>query len=95
VRSERASFGFHRAAAGAGLGGELAADLGEARVLYVPGEAMVGEHPGDVEVLDHDRAVGGGEHRGELVDSVPALVGDLPEDALRDYIAAREREALG
>ena len=57
-----------------GLVGQLAADLGEAGVGDVPGQPPVAQHPGDVEVFDHDRAVLPGQPGGELVQSVAAQV---------------------
>ena len=50
-----------------GLVLELVAQLAERRVRHVPGEAPVLDHPGGVEVLDHDRCATARQGRGVLV----------------------------
>src|SRR5258705_10191532 len=78
----RACFGGGKPAVGdgecagvpAGFVGELAAQFGEPGVGDVPGQAPVAQDPGDVEILDHDAAVGGGQAGGEFVQPVAAEV---------------------
>jgi hypothetical protein len=55
-----------------GLVGELAAKLSQADVGEDASETAVADHPGEIEVLDDDDAVLGGEGGGELVERVAA-----------------------
>jgi hypothetical protein len=55
---------------------DLATEFGHADAGDVPGQALVAEHPGDVEVFDHYRAVLADEPGGQLVQAVAAGVGD-------------------
>ena len=48
-----------------------------ARVGDAAGEAVVAQHPGDVQVLDHHRPIGAGQGAREVVQGVAAQVGDL------------------
>ncbi len=55
---------------------QLPAEFPKRSVRDVPGEPMVFDHPGDVQVLNDDGPELPGQAGGELVESVPALVGD-------------------
>jgi hypothetical protein len=57
----------HGAAGPTGFVLDLASEFAPADTGDVAGEAPVAEHPGDVQVLDHYRAVGPRESGGELV----------------------------
>src|ERR1700738_2627571 len=63
-----------RSAAPRGLVRELSSELGESGAVQRTGEAVVAEHPGDVQSLDHDRPARRGKPGGELVHRVPAHV---------------------
>jgi hypothetical protein len=54
---------------------DLASEFAPADPGDAPGEAPVAEHPSDVEVFDHYRAVLADEPGGQLVQAVPACVG--------------------
>ncbi|MEO6088556.1 MAG: hypothetical protein ABIQ18_36135 [Umezawaea sp.] len=59
-----------------GLVLDLAAELAHADPGDVPGQTLILEHPGDVEVLDHDRAVSADQTGGQLVQAIAAGVRD-------------------
>jgi hypothetical protein len=74
--------GHHQSAAvPLGLVAEQAAQLGHPGIGDGAGQAAVADHPGDVELFHHHRAVLGGERGGELVQRVPAQVGGSGMDA--------------
>jgi hypothetical protein len=66
----------HPAAMPCGLVLHLPAELPERRVRDVPGQPPVPRHPGCVQVLDHDRPELRRQAGRQLVQAVPALVGD-------------------
>ena len=61
---------MHGAPGPAGLVLDLTAQFAHADPGDMPGQTPIAQHPGDVEVLDHDRAVSANQTRRKLVQAV-------------------------
>src|SRR5450755_3179019 len=66
----------HSPAPPGGLVLDLPPELSERGIRHMAGKTPVTDHPGDVQVLDHQRPEPAGQVAGGLMQRIPALVSD-------------------